>query len=258
MQKDRFSSGALQTNYQAVEQISGSALALPQINGSASAQSQVKELVLASASPRRRKILEDTGFTLRIMPANVDETRLPNENPQDLVRRLACKKARAVAEEILGNDSSNASSTVSQTCVHNLPILAADTIVWLPTGEVLGKPTTPQEAHAMLEQLSGKTHCVSTGACIIFNNQEKSLVETAKVTFYPLTSAQIQAYVSSGEPLDKAGAYGIQGAGRLLIKQIEGDFFCVMGLPLARVVRELLAPLTSQDLIEQILNYQSA
>ena len=188
-------------------------------------------MILASQSPRRRELLADAGFELTVVPADIDETRLPEEKPVDLVLRLAKQKAEAVR------------ATLGEAPSDEL-LVAADTIVWMGD-EALGKPTDAPDAAAMLRELSGRTHHVSTGVCALRLSPEgraiarTSFVETTDVTFWELTEAEIAAYVDTGEPQDKAGAYGIQGAGRLLVKSIEGDYSNVVGLPIARLVREL-------------------
>lgn len=188
-------------------------------------------MILASQSPRRRELLADAGFELTVVPADIDETRLPEEKPVDLVLRLAKQKAEAVR-------------AAQGDCSSDELLVAADTIVWMGD-EALGKPTDAPDATAMLRELSGRTHHVSTGVCALRLSPEgraiarTSFVETTDVTFWELTEAEIAAYVDTGEPQDKAGAYGIQGAGRLLVKSIEGDYSNVVGLPIARLVREL-------------------
>lgn len=186
-------------------------------------------MILASASPRRQELLSQLGIPLEIHPADIDEARHDREHPQDLVQRLACEKAKAVyAETGVGTDGF---------------LLAADTIVWM--GETaLGKPHSPEEARAMLRRLSGKTHHVSTGVCLLYEGEdgalkEASFVDTTDVSFHVLTEEQINAYVASGEPADKAGAYAIQGIGRLLVSGIAGDYGNVVGLPTCRVIREM-------------------
>jgi septum formation protein len=201
-------------------------------------------MILASQSPRRAELLEEVGFYLHIRPAHIDETRLPGETPTALVERLACQKAHAAWQQ-------------RESYVADPSLLGADTIVWTDSGEVLGKPHDTEDARRMLRDLSGATHHVSTGVCIMLepleegtSPREASFVETTDVTFYELTDAQIAAYVATGEPMDKAGAYGIQGTGRLLVRKIDGDYFNVVGLPVARTVRELdslLDPREYQD-----------
>ena len=188
-------------------------------------------MILASQSPRRYELLSDAGFSLEVVPADIDETRLPGENPVDLVLRLAAEKAEAVRTQLSRQPEDGL-------------LVAADTIVWMG-GEALGKPTDADDARRMLEELSGRTHSVSTGVCAMALaadgscTAQTSFVETTEVTFWNLSSAEIDAYVATGEPLDKAGAYGIQGAGRLLVRGISGDYSNVVGLPIARLVREL-------------------
>ena len=188
-------------------------------------------MILASQSPRRRELLEAAGFELRVVPASIDEARRAGEGPVALVERLAREKAAAVADR-LGDEAGGE------------PVVAADTIVWTDDGAVLGKPADDADAARMLRELSGRTHHVSTGVCLLApardgHRARQSFVETTDVTFWELTDAQVDAYVASGEPADKAGAYGIQGAGRMLVRGIRGDYENVVGLPVARLVREL-------------------
>ena len=188
-------------------------------------------MILASQSPRRRELLGDAGFELEVVPADIDETRQDGESPVDLVGRLAAEKAESVR------------AALEQAPADGL-LVAADTIVWMGD-EALGKPENPEDAARMLRELSGRTHHVSTGVCVLrlagdgSAAAQASFVETTDVTFWELTDAEIAAYVSTGEPLDKAGAYGIQGAGRLLVEKIAGDYSNVVGLPVARLVREV-------------------
>lgn len=199
-------------------------------------------MILASQSPRRYELLSDAGFSLEVVPADIDETRLPGEKPVDLVLRLAAEKAEAVRSQLPRRPDDGL-------------LVAADTIVWMG-GEALGKPRDAEDARRMLEELSGRTHCVSTGVCAMALAVDGScanqaqFVETTEVTFWDLSKEEVDAYVATGEPLDKAGAYGIQGAGRLLVRGISGDYSNVVGLPIARLVRELasLAP-KARDLV---------
>ena len=168
--------------------------------------------------------MRDAGFDTRVIPANIDETALPGEGPFDLVERLARAKAAAVAKEHAKEGE---------------PVVAADTIVALD-GELLGKPADEADARRMLHALSGKTHQVATGVCIVRDGSAESFVDITDVTFYELSHDEIDAYVATGEPMDKAGAYGIQGQhGRMLVEKIDGDFYNVVGLPIAKVVRAL-------------------
>lgn len=168
--------------------------------------------------------MREAGFDARVIPANIDETALPDESPFDLVERLARTKAAAVAKEHAEEGE---------------PVVAADTIVAL-AGEPLGKPADETDAHRMLHALSGKTHQVATGVCIVRDGSAESFVDITDVKFYELSDDEIDAYVATGEPMDKAGAYGIQGQhGRMLVEKIDGDFYNVVGLPIAKVVRAL-------------------
>lgn len=206
-------------------------------------------MYLASQSPRRRQLLEAAGFSLTIVPADIDETRQEGETPTHLVERLARQKAEATRGSLAGRATENV-------------LLAADTIVWTEDGDVLGKPVDVKAACAMLQELSGRTHHVSTGVCLMHLDPTakalatRSFVETTRVSFFDLTDEEIRAYVASGEPMDKAGAYGIQGRGRLLVSGIEGDWANVVGLPVARVVRELEALFGRRDLVAHCLGAQ--
>lgn len=187
-------------------------------------------MILASASPRRRELLSRAGFDLSIEPANIDETRLPGESPLALVERLATQKAKAA-------HASHGRLQSGQV------LLAADTIVW--TGDdVLGKPADEADARRMLSELSGAAHHVSTGVCLVMETNDgatvmRSFVETTQVTFKELTPEQVDAYVATGEPMDKAGAYGIQGGAGTFVSHLEGDYDNVVGLPVGRIMREL-------------------
>lgn len=178
-------------------------------------------LILASASPRRRELLRQAGYQFRVAASQTEETVLTPLPPPELVRHLAERKALSVASQFPDDT-----------------ILAADTVVALEN-TIFGKPDSPQQAAAMLQQLSNREHQVYTGYCVRQGTwMESHWVET-KVTFFPIRSEEIAAYVSTGEPLDKAGAYGIQGRGALLVREIQGDFYNVVGLPLSQVYRTL-------------------
>ena len=186
-------------------------------------------MILASASPRRRELIAGCGIDARILPADIDKARLPEESPTELVRRLAREKAHAVS--------------VALTSPLEEPLLAADTIVWDDSGDVLGKPEDEEDACCMLRALSGRTHYVSTGVCLLVPRDgtvlEHSFVETTEVTFWDLSEEEIARYAATGEPLDKAGAYGIQGLGHMFVKSINGNYDNVVGLPVGRVMRVL-------------------
>jgi nucleoside triphosphate pyrophosphatase len=185
------------------------------------------KLVLASASPRRAQVLSGAGFAFEIRAAEIEEARLPGEAIETMVCRLAEAKARAVAAQL---------GALSEPVV----VIGADTAVEI-AGQILGKPDSPDQARRMLEQLSGKTHRVLTGLAILRlpDGFARFEVESTRVRFAFLTDEEIAQYVATGEPLDKAGAYGIQGAGGRFVEGIEGCYFNVVGLPLARVYRIL-------------------
>ena len=182
------------------------------------------EVILASQSPRRRDLLDLIGITHVVRPADIDESVLPDEAPIPHCERLARSKAATLAVR-------------SPDAV----VIAADTIVVLD-GEILGKPADVGEARATLARLSGRTHTVHTAMAVALGGQTVSAVESVQVTFRPLTADEIAAYVATGEPMDKAGAYGIQGFGATIVERIDGDYFSVMGLGLRRLVA-LLAEL---------------
>jgi nucleoside triphosphate pyrophosphatase len=178
-------------------------------------------LVLASQSPRRRQLLDLIGVSHEVRPADIDETLRPDESPPAYAERLAREKASRIAAATPG-----------------AVIVAADTIVVLD-GDVLGKPVDATEAVEMLRRLSGRTHTVHTAVAVARGAAMHAGIESVEVTFRPLEAAVIDAYVATGEPMDKAGAYGIQGFGATIVERIHGDYFAVMGLPLGRMV-ELL------------------
>jgi septum formation protein len=182
------------------------------------------KLILASASPRRAEILRGAGMQFSVLSSAVDETPMPGESPLDLVRRLALAKGELVAARAIGP----------------AVVIAADTIVALD-GAILGKPRTSDDARQMLEKLSGRTHSVITGVTLIRlpDVERREFVETTQVHFASISRDEIVKYLSSGEPFDKAGAYAIQGLGGRFIPRIDGCYFNVVGLPLARLYKEL-------------------
>ncbi len=177
-------------------------------------------IILASASPRRKELLSNLGLRFEVIPADIDE-KIPFGIPPHLVvMDISYKKAKSL--------------TKYQEAV----IIAADTIVVLK-GEILGKPSDEAEALAMLTTLSNKTHSVYTGVAILHQNKERRFFEKTDVTFRSFDEEFAKRYIKTGEPLDKAGAYGIQNKGALLVKSIEGDYFNVVGLPISRLAEEL-------------------
>ena len=187
-------------------------------------------MILASASPRRKELLERVGFDLVLVPTNIDESRLADEDPLSMVQRLAYEKACSALD---------AYGPLSAGEV----LLAADTIVWMGDS-IYGKPADSEDACLMLRELSGKTHHVSTGVCLFLGTQDSQptrrlVVQTSNVTFRTLDDDEIRAYVQTGEPIDKAGAYAIQGGARKFVSSLEGDYDNVVGLPVTRVLEEL-------------------
>jgi septum formation protein len=182
------------------------------------------ELVLASRSPRRADLLRMLGIAFEVVPAHLEEARLPGEPPTAYAERTAREKAAAVAARRPGNH-----------------VIAADTIVVVDE-DVLGKPADVDEAVAMLLRLQGREHRVQTGVAVAApDGAVQGGVETVSVRFRPFDRSTAAAYAETGEPLDKAGAYGIQGRGATLVESIDGDFFAVMGLPIVLALRLLEA-----------------
>ena len=175
-------------------------------------------VVLASASPRRRDLLNLIGIAHEVRPANIDETMRPREAPRRYAERLAREKASAVA-----------------TRDPDLITIGADTVVVI-NRKVLGKPADADDAARMLRMLSGREHTVITAVAVSRGRKLRSTTEEVRVKFRRLRDDEIEAYIAMGEPMDKAGAYGIQGYGATIVERIEGDYFAVMGLPLVRLV----------------------
>jgi septum formation protein len=183
----------------------------------------MKTIILASASPRRKEILEKTGLKFKVDKSGCEEKADPGMRPHEIARLLSREKARHVAGKY-----------------RNALVIAADTLVVL-RGRLFGKPRSEEDAKEMLKALSGKAHSVITGFTIIDTDGKKELSRSveSKVFFKRLSADEIEAYIRSGEPLDKAGAYGVQGLGAVIVKKIEGDFFNVMGLPLYALTESL-------------------
>jgi septum formation protein len=178
-------------------------------------------VILASQSPRRRDLLNLIGVTHTVRPADIDETPRPGELPVAVVERLARAKARRIAAD-----------------APNAVVIAADTIV-VVDDRILNKPVDPSDARRMLRTLQGRRHDVFTAVSVTRAGREAAGVEDTGVWFRPLTDAEIDAYIATGEPMDKAGAYGIQGYGATIVERVDGDFFTVVGLPLVRLTRLL-------------------
>ncbi len=183
----------------------------------------IKDIILASKSPRRHELLSMLGFQIKTIVSDVDEEAITAETPALLASKLAHTKALAVANEVEITD---------------LPIIAADTLVEV-NGEILGKPKDEADARRMLMLLSGSAHYVHSGISVIFNDKEINLTDTAKVYFRDIDADELDDYISSREPFDKAGAYGIQGKAGAFVERIEGDFFSIMGLPICAVTKAL-------------------
>jgi septum formation protein len=173
-------------------------------------------VILASSSPRRRELLRLIGVAHEVRPADIDESYPAGERPRDHAERLAREKASAID-------------------VDGAVVIGSDTIVVLD-GEVLGKPRDREQAAAMLTRLSGRSHVVMTGVAVRWGGRLASGVEEVGVTFRRLSDAEIARYIDTGEPMDKAGAYGIQGYGATIVERVDGDYFAVMGLALNRLV----------------------
>lgn len=181
----------------------------------------MKHIILASASPRRKEILELADLKFDIMPSNAQEITTKTA-PNEVVMELASIKAKDIYEK-----------SEKQSM-----IVGADTVVAYQ-GQILGKPTDETDAKRMLTMLSGQTHEVYTGVCVIEDEKIKTFYEETKVTFYEISDEQIDRYIKTGEPMDKAGSYGIQGKAAVFIKGIEGDYYNVVGFPIARFLQEI-------------------
>lgn len=201
----------------------------------------VRKLILASASPRRREILEAAGIEFEVVPTFVPEEKREGESPEQFVCRVATEKAEAALDRI------------THPCA--VPILGADTVVVL-RDQILGKPASAEEARGMLRLLSGKKHRVLTGLCLLSPPEQWPLprseiqkdirVASTTVQFCELTEEEIEQYVATGEPLDKAGGYGIQGPASKYVEWIQGCYFNVVGLPIALVYQMLKESDSSQ------------
>ena len=188
--------------------------------------------ILASNSPRRKNLLENLGVSFEVMASDIDENIDPTSNPYEVASRLAHEKAKDIA------------ARVKEEAI----IIAADTIV--VAGEILGKPKDEVDAYTMLRALSGRSHKVVTGIAVINSVTNKTAVDysVTNVYFKELSDAMIYKYIASGEPMDKAGAYGIQGKAALFVDKIEGDYFNVVGMPLNKL-QEILSEFFNMSLI---------
>ena len=196
----------------------------------------MEKIILASSSPRRRELMAQAGFAFEVLVSEADET-IETETPGEMVEVLSERKAAAVAEEI----------TRQGFAEESVLLVGADTMVAID-GKKLGKPKDEKGAEEMLEELSGRTHQVYTGVTLIrlkkaengsILQESRTFSEGTDVSFYPLTKEEIRSYIATGEPKDKAGAYGIQGKAAVFVKEIRGDYNNVVGLPIARLYQEL-------------------
>ena len=196
----------------------------------------MEKIILASSSPRRRELMAQAGFAFEVLVSEADET-IETETPGEMVEVLSERKAAAVAEEIKRQGFAEES----------VLLVGADTMVAID-GKKLGKPKDEKGAEEMLEELSGRTHQVYTGVTLIrlkkgengsILQESRTFSEGTDVSFYPLTKEEIRSYIATGEPMDKAGAYGIQGKAAVFVKEIKGDYNNVVGLPIARLYQEL-------------------
>ena len=186
----------------------------------------MKRIILASQSPRRRELLTQIGLKFEVIPSTVEEV-ITSANPVEVVQELAQQKARDVAE-VAGREMAKDS----------LLVIGADTIV-VYEGKILGKPEDKEDAVRMLTMLQGKEHSVYTGVALLSGEREIVFAEETRVQMCPMTPEEILWYVNTGEPMDKAGAYGIQGLCARFIRQIQGDYNNVVGLPVGRIYQEL-------------------
>lgn len=201
-------------------------------------------IILASASPRRQELLRQVGLVPEVIPSHVDESGVDG-TPEQMVKELSRRKAEDVAAVIWQNAvTPGTAGSVAKTVSDNKPVvvIGADTVVAVD-GHILGKPKSKDEAAAMIRLLAGRTHHVYTGVTMIFipSGEQITFAEGTEVEVYPMTKEQIARYVATGEPMDKAGAYGIQGYFAAYVKGIRGDYNNVVGLPVARVYQELAA-----------------
>lgn len=185
----------------------------------------MRKIILASASPRRRELLEQGGIPFTVIPSQAEE-KITTEQPGQVVEELSYLKCSDIYEKSLGD----------------VLVIGADTVV-ASEGKILGKPSSQKDAVKMLQSLQGREHEVYTGVTIMARegneNRKKTFHEKTKVVFYPMSDEEIRSYVNTGEPMDKAGAYGIQGKSAVFIKEISGDYNNVVGLPLGRLYQEL-------------------
>lgn len=200
----------------------------------------MSQIILASGSPRRKELLEQIGIEFEVCPAKGEEV-ITSSIPEEVVMELSKQKAEEVGAMVLAYNEKNEQLTTPQ----DILVIGADTVVAYD-GKILGKPKDEEDAKTTLRMLSGKTHSVYTGvACVLIDKSgrtgEHVFYEKTDVTMYPMTEEEIERYVASGEPMDKAGSYAIQGKCAIHIKEIQGDYHNVVGLPVGRLYQELLS-----------------
>ena len=212
-------------------------------------------IILASASPRRKELLERLGFTVKVIPPTIDELRFENETPENFVKRMARVKVLAVVERLAQTLYTDVETGVRRTAPGGARtqdtrwVIGADTVVVL--GEtILGKPKDTAEAAEMLHRLSGQTHRVITGFCIhdLRKNKEGVQAVATEVRFKRLTATEIEKYIAVGESMDKAGAYAVQGVGAYLVDSLSGSYTNVVGLPLCQTV-EMMEEMGAHDIL---------
>jgi septum formation protein len=183
----------------------------------------MRQIILASQSPRRKKLLEQIGLKIKVVPSNIDEKLNPRLKPKGQAEELSLEKVQTIAEKYT-----------------DAIIIGADTLVDI-NGDILGKPKNLEEARRMIKKLQGKTHTVITGFTIMDTKSKKILTDSSEttVTFRKLSDKEIKTYITKEKPLDKAGAYGVQGIGAVLVESIKGDFFTIIGLPLGTLIPAL-------------------
>lgn len=192
---------------------------------------QMKKIILASSSPRRKQLLKQLGLDFEVFPSDIEETLNPRLKPRHQVEELALQKAQAVAER-----SASASSSQGEDAI----VIGVDTLVVLGD-ELIGKPKNVNDAKRMLKKLRGRQHTVVTGFVLIDTANKRTIVKSVetKIWFRKLSPQEISSYIEKEKPLDKAGAYAIQGLGSLFVEKIEGDYFGAVGLPLFTLAKEL-------------------
>jgi len=208
------------------------------------------QLVLASASERRKELLEKTGFTVKPMPAEIDESQLPDETPDAYVKRLARLKVLKVVDRIQSTLYPELGTTFAYTRESPLRwVLGADTVVVLDN-LILGKPQSHEDAVEMLMRLQGREHIVITGFCLYDMKKSKEGLQSVQtiVKFKKMSRAEIEKYLAVGESMDKAGAYAIQGVGSYLVESIYGSYTNVVGLPLCQVI-EMMEEMGAKDIL---------